>query len=60
MELFQSLNEQGNTVLIVTHEHDVSRHARRIVELRDGRVVHDAAVLDRLIAGRAPAREEVA
>jgi putative ABC transport system ATP-binding protein len=60
MELFQTLNEQGNTVLIVTHERDVSRHARRIVELCDGRVVHDEPVLDRLIAGRALAREEVA
>jgi putative ABC transport system ATP-binding protein len=60
MELLQALNEQGNTVLIVTHERDVSRHARRIVELCDGRVVHDEPVLDRLIAGRALAREEVA
>jgi putative ABC transport system ATP-binding protein len=60
MELFQTLNEQGNTVLIVTHERDVSRHARRIVELCDGRVIHDEPVLDRLIAGRALAREEVA
>jgi putative ABC transport system ATP-binding protein len=60
MELFQTLNEQGNTVLIVTHEHDVSRHARRIVELCDGRVIHDEPVLDRLIAGRAPARKEAA
>jgi putative ABC transport system ATP-binding protein len=60
MELFQTLNEQGNTVLIVTHEHDVSRHARRIVELCDGRVIHDEPVLDRLIAGRALARKEVA
>jgi putative ABC transport system ATP-binding protein len=60
MELFQALNDQGNTVLIVTHEPDVSRHARRIVELRDGRVIHDEPVLHRLIAGRATAREEVA
>jgi putative ABC transport system ATP-binding protein len=60
LELFQELNEQGNTVLVVTHEHDVSRHARRIVELRDGSVVHDEPVLERLRAGRAPAREEVA
>ncbi len=50
----------GPLVLIVTHERDVSRHARRIVELCDGRVIHDEPVLHRLIAGRAPAREEVA
>jgi len=60
MALFQTLNEQGNTVLVVTHEHDVSRHARRVVELCDGRVVRDEPVLDRLRAGGTPAREEVA
>jgi putative ABC transport system ATP-binding protein len=58
--LFQALNEQGNTVLIVTHERDVAQHAQRIVELRDGSVVGDEPVHDRLEAGRALAREEVA
>jgi putative ABC transport system ATP-binding protein len=47
MVLFQELNEQGITILIVTHEPDVSKYAKRIVELRDGRVVHDHAVADR-------------
>ena len=41
MQLFQELNEQGVTILIVTHEADVVRYAKRVIELRDGRVVRD-------------------
>jgi putative ABC transport system ATP-binding protein len=43
MALFQSLNRQGMTVVIVTHEADVARFARRILRFRDGRVVSDEA-----------------
>jgi putative ABC transport system ATP-binding protein len=42
MALFQELNRQGMTVVLVTHEHDVARYARRIITFRDGRVVSDA------------------
>ena len=45
--LFQELNAEGVTIVLVTHEDEVARYARRIVELRDGRVVRDKAVLDR-------------
>jgi len=41
MGLFQSLNRQGMTVLVVTHEADVARFARRILRFRDGRLVAD-------------------
>jgi putative ABC transport system ATP-binding protein len=41
MALFQALNRQGMTVVVVTHEADVARHARRILRFRDGRVVED-------------------
>jgi putative ABC transport system ATP-binding protein len=44
MALFQELNEQGITVVLVTHEPEVAQYARRIVELRDGRVVRDHPV----------------
>jgi putative ABC transport system ATP-binding protein len=44
MALFQELNSQGVTLLIVTHESEISRYTQRIVELRDGRVVRDEAV----------------
>ena len=47
MALFQRLNAQGVTLLIVTHEAEISRYAQRIVELRDGRVVRDEPVTDR-------------
>jgi putative ABC transport system ATP-binding protein len=41
MDLFQRLNDQGITILLVTHEHDVAEYAKRIVELRDGRIIRD-------------------
>ena len=41
MALFQELNRQGMTVVLVTHEPDVARFARRIITVRDGRVVED-------------------
>jgi putative ABC transport system ATP-binding protein len=42
MALFQELNRHGMTVVLVTHEHDVARYARRIITFKDGRVVSDA------------------
>ena len=47
MALFQELNDQGITILIVTHEPEVAQYARRIVEVRDGRIVRDHAVANR-------------
>lgn len=41
MALFHELNGQGHTIIIVTHDMDVARHARRIIEIRDGRIVGD-------------------
>jgi putative ABC transport system ATP-binding protein len=41
MELFEQLYEQGNTIIVVTHEEDIARHARRIVRLRDGLIESD-------------------
>ena len=48
--LFQELNDQGVTIVLVTHEDEVARYARRIVEMRDGRVISDRPVLDRRLA----------
>jgi putative ABC transport system ATP-binding protein len=47
MSLFQELNDQGITVLIVTHEPDVAKYAKRIVEVRDGHIIRDHPVSDR-------------
>jgi putative ABC transport system ATP-binding protein len=52
MALFQELNEEGVTVILVTHEHDIACYAKRVVELRDGHIVRDEPVLDRQIAAR--------
>jgi putative ABC transport system ATP-binding protein len=41
MTLFETLAQRGNTILIVTHEEDIARHARRILRLRDGRIASD-------------------
>ncbi len=41
MEIFRSLNEQGVTIVLVTHEHEVAMQARRIVHMRDGKIVSD-------------------
>jgi len=44
LALFQELNAQGLTVLMVTHENDIAGYAQRVVELRDGLVVRDERV----------------
>ena len=46
LAIFQRLNEQGKTVVMVTHEPDIAAHCRRIVRMRDGIVAHDDPVLD--------------
>ncbi len=58
MALFQELNEQGITLLIVTHEPDIARYAKRIVEMRDGHIIRDVPVENRLIAAHDAARFE--
>jgi putative ABC transport system ATP-binding protein len=50
LALFQELNNQGITVLLVTHEPDIARYAKRIVELRDGMIVRDEPVFERGVA----------
>jgi putative ABC transport system ATP-binding protein len=47
MALFQELNDQGITILLVTHEHDIAQYAKRIVEVRDGRILRDEPVVAR-------------
>jgi putative ABC transport system ATP-binding protein len=44
MALFERLHHEGNTVLMVTHENDIARHAHRIIHIRDGKVERDEAV----------------
>jgi putative ABC transport system ATP-binding protein len=44
MEILQRLNREGRTVILVTHEQTIAEHARRVVSIRDGRVVADEPV----------------
>ncbi|GAB4205335.1 MAG: ABC transporter ATP-binding protein [Roseiflexaceae bacterium] len=49
MGIFQRLNsEQGITVILVTHDPEVARHARRVISVRDGLLANDEAVRDRI------------
>ncbi len=47
MDVFQKLNDNGLTIVLVTHEHDISQFARRVVTFRDGKIRRDETVLNR-------------
>jgi putative ABC transport system ATP-binding protein len=49
MAIFHRLNDEGKTIIMVTHEEDIAAYARRIIRLRDGQVVEDQAVKGRII-----------
>jgi len=44
MALFDRLHSQGNTIILVTHEHDIAMYAHRVVHIRDGKVEKDEKV----------------
>jgi putative ABC transport system ATP-binding protein len=44
MGLFDRLHQQGNTIVLVTHEHDIAMHAHRVVHIRDGKVERDEKI----------------
>jgi len=54
MAIFQALNEEGKTVVMVTHEEDIAEHCRRIVRFKDGEIVSDDSVQHRRIASPLP------
>jgi putative ABC transport system ATP-binding protein len=41
MAIFQNLNEQGHTIVMITHEPDIAEHAKRIIHIKDGKIVKD-------------------
>jgi putative ABC transport system ATP-binding protein len=50
MAAFARIHEAGNTVILVTHEHDIALHARRVVRMRDGHIESDQPVTAASIA----------
>ncbi len=50
LAVFQTLNEQGITLILVTHEPDVATYAKRVVSMKDGRILTDSPVAERLVA----------
>ncbi len=50
MQILQNLNDQGRTIILVTHEQETARHARRILRVKDGAILADERVLDRVLA----------
>ena len=46
MGLFERLHQQGNTIILVTHEHDIALHAHRVIHIRDGKIERDEKIKD--------------
>jgi putative ABC transport system ATP-binding protein len=44
MALFARLHQQGNTIVLVTHEADIAMHAHRVIHIRDGKVERDERI----------------
>ncbi|MDY8023312.1 ABC transporter ATP-binding protein [Paenibacillus polymyxa] len=52
MELFQGLNEQGKTIVLVTHELEIAEYAKRLISFRDGDIERDESITNRRISSR--------
>ncbi len=44
MQLFEQLHDQGNTIILVTHEHDIAAHAHRVISILDGKIFKDEKI----------------
>jgi putative ABC transport system ATP-binding protein len=44
MNLFEHLHQMGNTIIVVTHEHDIAGRAHRVISIRDGQIEKDERI----------------
>lgn len=51
MQVLQKLNDEGHTIILVTHERATAEHAKRIIHIKDGRIVTDSTDFKRVVAG---------
>jgi ABC-type lipoprotein export system ATPase subunit len=58
--IFQKLNDQGETVLLITHEPDIAHYAKRIIAMRDGKIIKDEAVVQVRAVAEPPASAKAA
>jgi putative ABC transport system ATP-binding protein len=49
MGIFQALNDEGKTIILITHEPDIAQHAKRIVHVKDGKIQQDERIAQRRI-----------
>jgi putative ABC transport system ATP-binding protein len=49
MNLFEALHEAGHTIVVVTHEHDIARHAHRVITFRDGKIAEDVVNKEQIL-----------
>ncbi|MFZ5968214.1 MAG: ABC transporter ATP-binding protein [Bacillota bacterium] len=49
MGIFQELNDEGATIVLVTHEPEIAQHAKRIIAFRDGKLIEDKLVENRIV-----------
>lgn len=56
MALFQDLNAQGKTIIIVTHEEEIAHHCKRVIRFRDGQVVQDTLIEQPIVAAEVIAK----
>ena len=50
MAIFQALNDNGITIILVTHEPHIARHARRLIQVQDGKILADKPITHRILA----------
>jgi putative ABC transport system ATP-binding protein len=44
MSIFKKVNDRGNTIVMITHEPDIAKHAKRIIHIKDGKIINDEKI----------------